>query len=195
MADMTAMSMSWLPGWVRAGWLVVLAAVALLHLRHVRRCTGQPRGWHLGHLFMTSGMILMYVEPMPGAATSQTGLLVFGVATCVLAGWTMLLRRRETRWSPLWIFTTADMAVMTYMFVPPAHWSHFVTSVCTAFQLAQALAWIFARWQRLAPAPAAAPVAPAQPSVHCGITAPTVRSVRLSLAALAVSMAYLLLSM
>jgi hypothetical protein len=56
------MNMALLPVGVRAGWALVLVAVALVHLWHARSMSGQPRWWHIVHVLMSVGMLTMYAD-------------------------------------------------------------------------------------------------------------------------------------
>lgn len=210
-----AMSMALLPAWLRLVWVIVLAGVTLVHLWHARSMSGQPRWWHVAHTVMALGMLAMYAaHPMAQRGLDRGEAVVFGVATVVLAVTTAVLRRREDVLNPVWVASCLEMLAMTYMAVimqlPTDARPTPVTWLVVSYLASQILAWAFGIWDRVpaltprtqvvsATSPngtassAAPPVAetPAtRPSV--GLPAHYTPAIRVSLAVMAASMAYML---
>jgi Domain of unknown function (DUF5134) len=200
------MNMSLLPVWVRAAWAVALVAVALVHVWHARSMAGQPRWWHIAHVLMSVGMLAMYAD-MHQRGLSWLIAVVFAAAAVALAVTIGALRGRERRLNPLWVATTIDMLAMVYMGVimlPSVRGPATLTWAFVVYLTGQTLAWAGGLWDRvpaLRPAAAGAavrvggecsnaPAAPTRPTV--GLTAHVSIDIRISLAAMAASMAYML---
>ena len=200
------MNMSLLPVWVRAAWAVALVAVALVHVWHARSMSGQPRWWHILHVLMSVGMLAMYAD-MHQRGLNWLIAVVFAAAAAALAVTIGVLRGRERSLNPLWVATTIDMLAMVYMGVimlPSVRGPATLTWVFVVYLAGQTLAWAGGLWDRfpaLRPAAAGAAVrvggessnalaAPTRPTV--GLTAHVSIDIRISLAAMAASMAYML---
>jgi hypothetical protein len=200
------MNMSLLPVWVWAAWAVALVAVALVHVRHARSMSGQPRWWHIVHVLMSVGMLAMYAD-MHQRALNWLIAVVFAAAAVALAVTIGVLRGRERSLNPLWVATTIDVLAMVYMGVimrPSVRGPATLTWVFVVDLVGQTLAWAGGLWDRVpvlrrAAAGAAVRVdgessnalaAPARPSV--GLTAHVSIDIRISLAVMAASMAYML---
>lgn len=215
------MSMAWLPMWLRIVWVVALCGVIVTHVAHAAAMPGQRRWWHAGHTTMATGMALMYLLPrMHFPGLYRAGLVLFVLVTITEASATGVFRAREGAFNPLWVFSTADMVAMTYMLLPMALRPTWLNWVFVLYLGGQALAWAFGLWDRLPvfarrPAPAAprgppaatgraqqhehavtpladdpAPQAATGPVV--GLTAHSTVAVRITLAIMTASMAYML---
>jgi hypothetical protein len=200
------MNMSLLPVWVRAAWAVALVAVALVHLWHARSMSGQPHWWHIVHVLMSVAMLAMYTDMHQRGLTCLIAV-VFAAAAVGLAVTIGVLRGRERSLNPLWVATTIDMLAMVYMGVimlPSVRGPATLTWVFVVYLAGQTLAWAGGLWDRVpvlrrAAAGAAAKAdgessnalaAPTRPTV--GLTAHVSIDIRISLAAMAASMAYML---
>lgn len=195
------MSMPLLPEWLRAAWVVALCGVTALHLWHAWSMHGQRRLWHAGHTVMAVGMALMYLLPaMSHPTLYEGGRTVFGALTVLLVVSTVLLRRREGLFNPLWVAAAVDMLVMTYMLLPAGTRPVALTGVFVLYLGAQAVAWALGLWDRApayrstAPTPAGGPGTPSAGGTGAGVglVAHSTAAVRVSLAVMAVSMAYML---
>ncbi|MGH3827111.1 MAG: DUF5134 domain-containing protein [Pseudonocardiaceae bacterium] len=209
------MSMPLLPQWLRVVWALALAGVVLVHVSHAWFLPGQGRWWHTGHIIMALGMIGMYLLGMTHPGLSWAGVALFGVLTLALATTAVVCGRREAALNPLWVVSAVDMLAMTYMLLPPATRPTVVNWVFVAYLACQVLAWALGLWDQvpaLQPAPAAlgsVPVTtPATERVHSappatvipahsgdrvlGLTAHCTPAIRVSLAVMAASMAYML---
>lgn len=211
--------MTVLPGWLRAVLAVVLFGVFVVHLWHSATMPGQRRWWHVGHTLMAAGMALMYAVPMMTVPTLRDGMaVVFAAMTVVSTGTALLLRRREGVLNPLWTASALDMLAMTYMLLPHSARIGVVTTVFVLYLAVQTVAWAFGLWDR---APALRPAAdrtshapaldtpgatvldvpPEQPGRDSsdggplGLTAHSTPAVRVSLGAMAASMAVMLVAM
>ncbi len=116
------MTNSLLPAWLGWAWVLALAVVAAVHVRHLVRLPDVTRFWHLGHIVMALGMIAMFwptgllLEPPSGLV----GRLVFSLAALVVVVWAVVDRARRGRWTLVWPLLAIDMAVMVWMFVTMA---------------------------------------------------------------------------
>ncbi|WP_019813624.1 DUF5134 domain-containing protein [Saccharomonospora saliphila] len=199
-----------LPPWARAAWALALCVVLALHLSHARVMSGRHRWWHLGHTAMAAGMVSMYALPRMGhEQLYRAGLVVFALLTLALLSAVLLLRRRDGGLDPLWVFSAADMLVMTCMLLPPARLAPVVEGVLVAYLAVQTVAWALGLWERV---PAFRAVARASvfatgartapaggvPGVGGAAAVPTAHSVvavRLTLAVMSAGMAFMLAAM
>lgn len=211
----SAMSMPLLPQWLRIMWAVALAGVALLHVWHVWSIPGQPRWWHGGHIIMALGMMGMYLLGMSHPSLYWVGVVLFAVLTVALGTTAVVFRRREGVLNLLWVASGVDMLAMTYMLLPLAAQPADVSWVFVTYLACQMLAWTLGLWDRapmLQPAAAAsvasapattptsrvgqalrpAPTVPGSGDRVVGLTAHCTPAIRVSLAVMAASMAYML---
>ncbi|MGB7795292.1 MAG: hypothetical protein WBL53_03380 [Pseudonocardiaceae bacterium] len=211
------MSMPLLPQWLRIVWAVALAGVLLLHVWHAWSRPSQPRWWHIGHIIMALGMMGMYLLGMAHPGLYRVGVVFFAVMTVALATTAVVFRRREHVLNPLWVASAVDMLTMTYMLLPSAAQPAGLRWVFIAYLAWQILAWALGLWDRvpvLQPAPsplgpvpatratattgtvqavAAATAIPAPSEGRVlGLTAHCTPAIRISLAVMAASMAYML---
>lgn len=116
------MTNSLLPAWLGWAWVLALAVVAAVHVRHLVRLPDVTRFWHLGHIVMALGMIAMFwptgllLEPPSGLV----GRTVFSLAALAVVVWAVVDRARRGRWTLVWPLLAVDMAVMVWMFVTMA---------------------------------------------------------------------------
>ena len=112
------MTSSWLPPWLGTTWVVLMAVVAVVHVRHLLTLPDITRAWHTGHVLMAVGMAVMF---WPGGAlltptVGVVGRVVFVAAALAAATWSVVDRRRRGRWSSVWPLLAADLAAMVWMF-------------------------------------------------------------------------------
>lgn len=182
-------TMSMLPGWVRLVWVLALAVVAVVHIWHCATMTGQLRWWHGAHTAMAVGMLAMYAaDPMRQRGLDRTLVVVFALLTVAIAAATVLVRRREGRLNPVWAATGVDTAAMTYMAAVmawPSTLPVVVSWIVVAYLGCQVFAWLFGGWDR----------ALAGRRSSLGLSGPNSLDIRLTLAVMAASMAYMLAAM
>jgi hypothetical protein len=109
----------WIPEPVAVMWTVGFALVLLVHLWHAAVLGLRHRLWHLGHVLMAAGMVVML---WPADATSMlvpapVGVVVYLAAAAGLAVALVVARSRGTTLGPLWLVSVVDLAWMAYMFV------------------------------------------------------------------------------
>ncbi|MDT0303042.1 DUF5134 domain-containing protein [Streptomonospora sp. DSM 45055] len=208
-----------LPDWVRVGFAVVLAGVAVVHLRHGAQMSRQRRWWHAGHAVMALGMAAMYLLPrMHYEGLHRSGLVLFALLAAATAVAALGLRSREGALNPVWTMSALDYLAMTYMLADPAVRPGWLAYVFAAYFGCAALGWVARAFDRLpvfahpvaaagAGAGAAAGVGggtatggPALLSAHPaggpgGAPARSRMSVALTLAAMAAAMAFMLVAM
>ncbi|SFT92062.1 hypothetical protein SAMN04487904_11375 [Actinopolyspora lacussalsi subsp. righensis] len=218
--EMAAMHMPLLPMWLRIVWALALFVVILVHAGHLIAMSGQHRAWHAGHTVMAAGMALMYLFPrMTNPELYRVGLALFVLVTLTQAAITVTFRVREGALNPLWFLSTVDMAAMSYMLLAPTARPDWLNWVFVVYLTCQAVAYGVGAWDRLpvfnhrVPAtvattstPAAEPVRQhehgvtpltAEPAPDptagpvVGLVAHSTVGVRVTLAVMAASMAYM----
>ena len=178
-----------LPGWVRVLWVVALGVVAVLHIWHGATTSGQARWWHGAHTAMALGMISMYAaDPMRQRGLYDALEVLFAVIAVALVVTSVVVGRRERVLNPLWVVAAVDSAAMSYMaavMLSPSAVPAAVTWVVVAYLACDSLAWLLGLWDRA--------LASRGPSV--GLSGHNTLDIRLSLAVMAASMAYMLAAM
>lgn len=119
---------------------VLFTGVGIVHVLHARDCRWQLRAWHIGHVLMAAGMVLMnlpVLSPPPLA-----GQVVF----CACALGAMLLgltgRMRGHGLGTLWPAAVVDLLGMAYMYAEGSTW---LTILFAAWFLVQAVCWATGR--------------------------------------------------
>ncbi len=178
-----------LPVWIRVAWSIALAVVAVLHLWHAAALRGQPRWWHGVHTAMAVGMAAMYAaDPMKQAGLDRAMFTVFAVVAVGLVVVTAGVGRREGAANPLWALTVVGAAAMAYMsavMLWPQAIGPVVSWVVIAYLCVDAIGWAFGVWDRLA----------VLRRESIGLAGHDSVDVRISLAVMAASMAYMLAAM
>jgi len=186
--DMGSM-MTMLPGWVRLLWVIALAVVAVLHIRHAMPMTGQPRWWHGVHTAMAAGMLAMYAtDPMRQSGLDRVLFIAFVAITAGLAIATVVIGRREGVGNPVWAASALDSAAMAYMsaiMLWPKAFAPLVSWIVIGYLILAALMWAFGLWARL----------PGARRPAAGLCGHQDLDVRLTLAVMAASMAYMTATM
>lgn len=111
------MTNSWLPPWLAVVWVVLMASVAAVHVRHLVTLPDVTRAWHTGHVLMAVGMGVMF-WPNGALLTPAVGVAarpVFAAAVLAAATWAVVDRRHRGRWTTVWPLLTADLAAMVWM--------------------------------------------------------------------------------
>nr|WP_275106934.1 DUF5134 domain-containing protein [Nocardia terpenica] len=178
-----------LPVWFRLAWFIALIVVAGLHVWHAAALRGQPRWWHGVHTVMAVGMAAMYAaDPMKQAGLDRALFAVFTVVAAGLVAVTAAVGLREGAANPLWALTVLDAAAMAYMsavMLWPQAIGHVVSWVVIAYLCVDAIGWMFGVWDRLA----------VLRRESIGLAGHDSADVRVSLAVMAASMAYMLAAM
>jgi hypothetical protein len=194
-----------LPGWLGIVGAVAFLVIAAAHLAHLAMTGGERRRWHVLHVAMALGMASMYaparLDPLSiPAATWQLGFVALALAVglrwaCGLAG----LAAND----PLWLLTAIDLGAMAYMWspgapVPALSWA------LVAYLLGEAGLWVangyrqvdggapLIRWSAMSPAPEGPALAVASP--RSGTLVGSL-DISVSMAAMAIGMAYMLAAM
>jgi hypothetical protein len=106
-----------LPQWLRLAWVVIYAAILVVHLRHAARMSGQQRVWHAGHSLMALGMLYMFLPLGIVALPTVVGEVVFALTTAATAVWVIYTLATQRPLDVLWVVLLVDLLGMTYMFV------------------------------------------------------------------------------
>lgn len=209
------MHMPLLPQWLRVVWAAALAVVLVLHVVHAVTMRGETRRWHVGHILMAAGMIAMYLLPQADFPDLYWGgVAVFGLLTISAGFFLVNAWMRTQRLSWVWLATTLDIAIMTYMSTPARQWAALLTYLVVAYLVVETLLWLTARIPDSGgPARAGAPAEQHtldSTTSHGGVlilTRPIVAlwhnrpesdvttGVRLTLAVMSLSMAWMLIAM
>jgi len=139
-------SSTWIPGWVGLTWVLIYAVIACWHLGHLVVMGGSGWVWHAGHVLMAAGMIDMFWPWGGMPAGPGVGEAIFAAAAAGSLAVVTVSSARGRPVSRLWLLTTADLAVMVYMFaLASLRYLVAVTVMLAAWQLAEAAAWAAGR--------------------------------------------------
>jgi Domain of unknown function (DUF5134) len=130
----------------------------------------------------------MAADPMRQRSLDEVLVVVFVIATAAIAAVTVLLYRRERRLNQLWVVAGIDTAAMSYMAAAMASSSTVlvpVTWIVVAYLGCETFAWLLGLWDR----------APAQARSSLGLSGRIGLDIRLTLAVMTASMAYMLIAM
>jgi hypothetical protein len=188
-----------LPTWLALLWALVMIGVFAVHSRHACESSGQRRIWHSGHVLMAFGMAFMYAPESvdPVHIAGRVWQVAFATAAVlILAG---ILAALVSRWSvnALWPLAAIDMAVMAYMWSTATRATELTWLLAGCFGGTSAL-WLGDRMRAVdrrfivgayAITPEGALGAAAAEPLICD------RNLRVSMAAMALGMAYMLAAM
>jgi methionine sulfoxide reductase heme-binding subunit len=177
----------WLPCALMVIAALVYVVILVVHVGHLRDIGIRGRVWHLGHVLMALGMIDMFVPTGRMPVPAGVGAVVFALAALVMLGFTAALAVRGERVGWLWPVAGFDLAAMAYMFtLPGAPW---LTGLLVGWFVLQAAGW----------ATGVLPgVGVGQPPDRSGASVGSGYhdlSVRVTLAAMGLGMAYMFLAM
>lgn len=216
------MSFPLLPMWSQIAWTVALSAVLAAHLRHAWGMRGQARWWHVSHVTMLAGMIVMYFPPSMTshwfAAVRRPCLVVFGVVAVTLVTTALMTWARERNPNPLWLLAALDSVAMAYMWLPHGLRPGALTWAIVAYCALGTIAWLAGLWSRpvyrtvTVAEPQAQAILAGRPGAEgsAGLAEPSAAAVReprhalsahntigtrVTLAVMTASMAYMLLAM
>lgn len=133
---------SWIPYPVAAVWTAAFAMVALVHLGHAAVMSGRHRLWHVGHVLMAAGMLVMFWpgEPLLGMSAG-IGIWVYALAAGVLALGLVIAWSRHIRLGPLWLVSVVDFVAMAYMFAMMQTQFVWLSVLAAVWFAAQAIGW------------------------------------------------------
>lgn len=181
------MSMPWLPGWLRVLWAVLLCAVFALHLWHAWSMSGQVRWWHVAHCAMAAGMVVMYLFAQADHRDLyRAGAWFFGVLTLAMVAAGAVWWRRDGMPVTLWALAAIGMAVMTCMALPTGDRDKAVTWVLVGYLCAEVLYWLLNPLRRFGAR---------RTGENAALASDVTPLLRVTLAVMAVSMAYMLTAM
>lgn len=193
------MTMPLIPAWSITPWVAAMVAVAALHVWHAGSAPRHERWWHMGHVAMSAGMVVMFLVPHHDHGRLYwIFTVVFGLLAAAMGAGALLLRHATGAERGIWVAAMGDQLAMVYMVIPLAARPAGLTALVVAYLVAAAAVWVAGRaW--LTRVRRAAATAGWTPGVRAGpgsapTFGPTV-GVRLSLAAMAVAMAWMLLAM
>jgi hypothetical protein len=181
----------WLPLGLRVSAVVVYGAVVVVHFWHLRVAELRERVWHAAHVLMALGMIDMFAPTRELIVAGDLGKWVFAVAAVSTLAYVAAAVVRSESLGWLWLAAAADLAAMVYMFVTPIAGFAWLTWVLAGWTALQALGWLTGSLPTRADLGSAAGrrvAATAYPSSR-------MVSIRVSLAAMNLGMAYMLLAM
>jgi Domain of unknown function (DUF5134) len=189
-----------LPDWLRIVWVVIYAAILLLHLRHAIGMSGQQRLWHSGHILMALGMVYMFLPNGVISLPIVVGVVIFALAAVAIAGWVVYALANRRPLDFLWVILLIDMLGMTYMFVAQQTAIGALLYLFAAYFAVEMGCWFFGAFnqpnpeQRVIPAVvgggAVAVTAEARPLAEASTL-----EVRLTLGLMAAGMAYMFVAM
>lgn len=211
-------AMTLLPGWLGITLGIVSLLVVGPHIRHIVTTAGQHRWWHVGHTVMAVGMVQMYLLGMGNDLVNTIGLTVFALITVIMVVTTVRFWVFEGKMNPLWIATAVDMAAMAYMYAPAGMRPAVVTWLFVVYLVGHAVTWATGAWGRMPVFAVESTVAHAEPVLSSsgssgtavasgdgtaamvarpslGLSGRKDRGVRVTLAVMALLMAYMLAAM
>lgn len=116
-----------LPWPVALGWAAAFGLLVAVHLDHAEAMTGQHRLWHAGHALMALGMLVMYLPTPTMVVPPLLGTVVYLVAVVGLVVGLVVAVLRGVDVGLVWLITLVDLVWMAYMFDamhgPVATWS------------------------------------------------------------------------
>jgi hypothetical protein len=201
-----AATMPLMPSWLVAPAVVVLLAAGALHWSHARAARGFARWWHAAHVAMVAGMVVMFLLPPPGSAGLFGALAAaFGAHAAAMAAVTRRVSGVDSR---VWAASMLDQVLMAYMLLPPAARPAALTSAAIAYLVAAAVAWLLvpekftcitpprgvAVRQRVTVAVREQPTVAAPQRFSSRLVGNLTTGVRLTLMAMALAMAWMLLA-
>ncbi|WP_300582878.1 DUF5134 domain-containing protein [Mycobacterium sp.] len=186
------MANPWLPPKLRVAAVLVYVAVVVAHVWHLRDRSARRCLWHVAHVMMALGMIEMFAvvrQPLVGA---EVGKLLFAVGAAAILAYVAAVSGRGKRLGWLWVAAAADMASMAYMFAymfaMPSGWFKWLTWPLVAWATLQATGWLTGALPCRADLGSPAGSVAAR---HSGADL----SISVTLAAMNVGMAYMLVAM
>lgn len=190
-----------LPEWLRLVWVAVFAYTTLSHLAHAAVMPGRRRWWHGTHILMAIGMTYMSLPTGLKQLPEVWWETLFAMAAIAVLVWMLAARTRRRPVDALWFASLLGMGAMAYMFALPGAAVAPVTYTLVAYYLAVAAAWA-GGWfyeddeRRSSPLPVVVgPRGPTVPVRARGSASRVPLELRVTLAAMAMGMAYMFVAM
>jgi hypothetical protein len=187
-----------LPDWLAIVWTLIFLAILVTHARHVLRDDGQRRYWHVGHVLMAAGMIVMFAPPSIDPLDLPAGLwqLAFAAAAGLVLGWTVHKAVIREAVSVLWLVLALDLAAMVYMWSESA-FRPAITWVLVTYFAAQAVVWVTNPMRAGVEGPARPAAGGAPAATATAVAKPLFceGDLRVSLGAMTLGMAYMFAAM
>jgi hypothetical protein len=76
----------WLPSWLGFGAVAVFTVIAVVHLWHMIAAPVRVAMWHLGHVLMALGMIVMFLPTGGLIVSAAAGEIVVALAAVTIGG-------------------------------------------------------------------------------------------------------------
>lgn len=142
-------SLNLLPDWLGYIGVAVFLLIAASHLRHLVRATGERKPWHATHVLMAIGMAFMYAPTAidPFGIPALFWRLLFG-AGAALAAVRLVIEWDAKAPSPLWLVTAIDLVAMVYMWSASAFTPALTWTLVAYFSL-QAVLWAADAYRRI----------------------------------------------
>lgn len=196
---MTVPGNSLLPPWLRVVFSAVFVVVLAVHVLHVRDGARRARVWHGAHVLMALGMLDMFLPTGGMLVGGFPAEVVFAVAAAAVLAFLVVDFVRSGRVGVLWLVVAVDMAAMVYMFAMMDGSVPWLTWTLVAWFVLQAIGWATGRLANtvdsggLGGGPAG--VTAARATAVPDRTGAHTLSIRLTLLAMNVGMAYMFVAM
>lgn len=198
-----ASTASILPVWLAVAWVLALLLVAGVHCRHLLCTRGQRRAWHCVHVTMALGMALMYAPASLAGPDDDPWRNAFAAAAAAVLAWTVTRMATRRGTSALWLLAGADLAAMAYMWAAPVGGLTRLSWVLVAYFGLEAVLWISNSCRQLREhlLPTGTTLLPVEIRTDTTVQSTPAASIRerlqlrVSLAMMALGMAYMLLAM
>jgi hypothetical protein len=190
------------PTWLGMVMTTIFLGVFLNHLRHAREASGQRRFWHAGHVAMALGMVFMFLPTSidPFDLPNTLWQTIFVVMLVLVAGWLARQALVKRGASGLWWLLAVELWAMLYMWSPgamatPLSW------LLIAYLAVEAGLWATGRVRQvdrnLLPNATYGVDGPGGGVLRIAATTtlPCERDVRVSMTAMTIGMAYMVLAM
>jgi hypothetical protein len=131
-----------LPGALCTVAVLAYLAIFGNHVRHARETSGQRRLWHLGHVVMALGMAYMFVpaSAVPFTIADGRWQALYGIGLALVAAWLLCQALSRGGASGLWLLLAADLLAMLYMWSPGAMQGS-LSWLFVVYLTAEALVW------------------------------------------------------
>jgi hypothetical protein len=135
----------WLPPWLGVAAVAVFAVMVAIHLGHTYSAPGRVAVWHLAHVLMALGMIVMFLPTGGMVVPAGVGEVVFAAAALATGGFRIVTLVRGSPVGWLWLILGIDLAAMVYMFALPTTPLEWLTVALVAWFALQAMGWATGR--------------------------------------------------
>lgn len=144
------MTSGWIPAPVAVVWSVLFVVALVVHVWHAGVMGGRHRLWHLGHVLMAAGMVVMFWSAgSTMEVPAGVGVVVYLAAAGFLAASLVMARASGAMLGPLWLVSVADLAWMAYMFAMMGSRLVWLSVLGVIWFAVQALGWAGGRLGRV----------------------------------------------